>query len=571
MAGALLSASAVVADSDEHIDGHFSSWDEVPTLIESITEKAYRQQLEKLHALTRIKLGYPQSSVCLNEKEHRLYMLDTKQAWLDWWKTTGGPISKEKAKGARIDQEAFRMAWDFLGSNEKEPKSILPVWIPSSWTLYLTFSNGDYGGRETEVWVLDRRADLARLTKLRGDFSKGEWGVILYRYDGVSLDRADRMFKALCYVNRYAPATITKKKDGVLGRLYYPHSTLRLRDGNNRILWNTEGYVFGKARPEYGDGDSGRSYHFMRSVFANKTKWNRITEEVGDSLSPYRAYLTMGKPYFLKNSSDVIKLFGQQGGAKEKSAMLAWAEKQKAATDPNVHWKVCSDVFGTGSRVNVRSFTRLALEETLEELKRFDLRLEKKSVNSVEVKKLERYVADMQATEKREEEAEIQSFPQPLRDLIKADRHPDDPNLSILSAAVQKIRNKPDPKLFKQLIRELDDDGTVEMRSLFRHVLINEHDFPDVQPWGKKEEAIAINACIDALPLAKSGIDNLVADLLYVYGGGEIEIKRENSSRSIKVTLKKNGYSRSFGGASNPLSMKDAQKELRRLYKESKE
>ena len=161
----------------------------------------------------------------------------------------------------------------------------------------------------------------------------------------------------------------------------------------------------------------------------------------------------------------------------------------------------------------------------------------------------------MLGTQKREEEAAIASYPQPLRDLIIADEHPDDSDLKHLSEAIQAIRETPDPKLLSQLVQEIHE-GTLRIRSLLNHVLLNENNLLNLKPWGEKQEAIAVGACIESL--------------LRVCGGGEIEIESKNGGRRIEVTATKNGYTLTLGGASHPLSFADAQKELRRRYEKSK-
>jgi len=156
--------------------------------------------------------------------------------------------------------------------------------------------------------------------------------------------------------------------------------------------------------------------------------------------------------------------------------------------------------------------------------------------------------------------------------LIKVDRLQRDSELKNLSAAVQAIRENPDPKLFKQLVLELDD-GTLQMRSLLTHIILNDHDILALKPWGEKEEAIAIDACIDALPLADENSKMDLAEiLLRAFGGGDITIVgKDGRGRNIRVTIEANGYSLMLGGeGTNPLSIEDAQQELRRLYKKSK-
>lgn len=174
MASALATGMAGLscANPTDDEDGHFSSWNEVPAIIDSIDKNSYQKQLKQLHQLTRVKLGYQQSSVCLNDEEHQQYMLQTKQRWKQWWKSTGEPVNELKERLAKVDQPSFRMAWEFLGTKKEQPKKILPVWIPKTWTLYVTYNNGDYRGKETEVWIIDRQASSASMTKLRGEYGK---------------------------------------------------------------------------------------------------------------------------------------------------------------------------------------------------------------------------------------------------------------------------------------------------------------------------------------------------------------------------------------------------------------
>ena len=177
----------------------------------------------------------------------------------------------------------------------------------------------------------------------------------------------------------------------------------------------------------------------------------------------------------------------------------------------------------------------------------------------------------MLVTKRKEEEEAILSHPQPLRDLIRVDRHPNDSNLNHLSTAIQAIRDNPDPKLFKQLVMKLDD-GSLKLHSLLTLIVLNEYDLLTLKPWGEKEEAIAIGACIDALPLTKGySRKDLIVILLRAFGGGEIKFEGSNGGSRVAVTIKKNGYEVAYGRASSPLSLEDAQQELRRLYRKSKE
>lgn len=571
-------AGLAVAPQPGHAQG--SDWEEVPELIDSLSGTSYQNQLELLHTLTRIKLGFPTVE---NDQDRDQSMLHIKQRWQQWWKSTGEPISQEKAKHAQVDQPAFGMAWEFLGSKKAPPKEIAPVWIPATWTLYVTFTGGDYLGRAKEVWILERKEDAASLTKLRGDYGLGEWRVTLKEFSGLTPQKADQVLKAICYAHRYAPAPNEDVAEDALPGLYYAHSTLRLRDGVNRVLWNTEGYDFSKTRPEYRDGDSGRTYYFLRTLFSDETQWKVIAEPSSEMLAPYRTFLAFSKPYFESSASDIILLFAQQGGIPELQAMLQWADKQKVATNPQMNWEPCSGDFGTGSKEGVINSTRYDIQETLKEITKARSRLEaaQKSDQTPasetlaaakrQEQDLQRYVTDMLALEKKEKEEALLRYPQPLRDLIIADEHPDDSDLKHLAAAVQAIRNNSNPKLFAQIAQEMDE-RTRRIRGLLEHILLNDNDLLDVKPWEEKQEAIAVGACIDALPLAEDDAkDDMVVILLRVCGGGSLQFQTKDGGRSVSVRINADGYSMGMGGASNPLPLAEAQNKLRRLYQKSRE
>ena len=143
---------------------------------------------------------------------------------------------------------------------------------------------------------------------------------------------------------------------------YYPHSTLRLRDGQNRAIWNTHGYEFSKSQPEFGDGGSGRSYYFLNTAFTPTSKnWKSVLKPTSEQLAPYRRLLKLCKPYHSSCASHLVRLFADHGGNLERQAIIEWAEKQKSATNPNMDWKVCSHDFGTGAVVNILGFTRRCL------------------------------------------------------------------------------------------------------------------------------------------------------------------------------------------------------------------
>ena len=276
-------------NADEIADGHFSSWENVPELIEN-------SSLDALRKITRIELSKPlgvaESEEFISSQKH------IKKRWQKWWKTTGADVMRMKKKDAKIDEVAFKLAQKFLGKEMRIPKDILPVWIPNSWTLCVTFTNGDYGLREKENWMIDRDPKSVHFTKLRGDYSKGEWSVALTQLDDFTVDQADTALKALCYVHRYAAVGDELKSINDLN-LYYPSATLRLQDGKGGVIWNIGGYGFSKLRQRNERGESGRSYLFLRSQYGDKKLWSSLTNVSESQFAPYRNYLSYGKPYSL--------------------------------------------------------------------------------------------------------------------------------------------------------------------------------------------------------------------------------------------------------------------------------
>ncbi len=317
-----------VLNADERVDGHFSSWEDIPELIESISKTNYDKPLKRLTELTRIQLRRAQNSI--KKAEDEIYLSETKVAWKKWWQTTGKPISELKIRDAKIDQDALDMAWEFLDTKIEKPKDLLPVWIPKTWNLCITFTNGDYTGREKETWMIDRREKIVYLTKLRGDYSKGKWSVTLTKHDGFTVGEADKTLRALCYLNRYAPPAGAAVSNNEM-RTYYAGSRMMLHDGQKRILWDTSDYDFTKTRGEYGNAYSGRALYFLRIMFGDKKQWSELTEPTSNQLAPYRYFLSAAEPYFSKTSSEVVMLFGQHGGVLERESLIGWAKKQKVA------------------------------------------------------------------------------------------------------------------------------------------------------------------------------------------------------------------------------------------------
>lgn len=579
---ALLSETSL-ADPAAPPDGHFSDWAAVPEVIRSITDEPHQPVLDQLHQLTQLKLGSSQVAD-LEPDEQKQYMIQSKQRWLTWWETTGKPVADAKKKHAKVDAEAFDLAWTFLNSKKAKPEEVMPVWIPSSWTLQVAFTNGDYGGREKELWIITRTASEAHLRKLRGSYDKGGmgfdgWTVKLEEFKEFTTATADHTLKAICYINGYAPTSDEGVIENEMKGIYYPHAELRLMDGEGQWLWNTEAYNFTKSQSEYGTNTAGRTYYFLRSTFNEQAKWAELAKPTAKQLEPFRDWLAISKPYFSPLADDIIQLFGKCGTSSEIEAMFDWAEKQMVAVNPDMDWRIRSDEFGANLKVNVMNFTRAEIKNTLQETKKAVVRMTEKPTELTtndqaaeyqkKLEKLERFIVQMDSLDAKEQEDEILSYPQPLQSLIRTDRQQRDPDLKHLTAAIQKIRDNPDPKLFRQLAAELDE-GTVRMRSLMGYILVNEHDSLKLKAWEPKQEAIAVEACIDALAhINEDCQEDLIIILLNMCDGGTIEIKQDDGGRKIQVPPNSNG-GYTLSQSDNPLPVARVQDQLRELYKKSK-
>ena len=548
---------------DEYLHPHFSDWKEVPTIIESISKENFHSPLRKLETLTNVKLK--QDIHQIKTPEDEIYLSETKAAWQHWWKTTGAPASTLKQTNAKVDTEALDLVWKFWDTDIPKPKKILPVWIPKTWRLSISFTNGDYGGREKELWIVEREKSKALFTKLRGDYSKGAWSVSLSRYNEFSVEQADQLLKAICYLNQYAPPFGTEMNNNEMPT-YYAGAKLTLSSENMQPIWNTNHGEFMKSKVQYLKGSAGRSYYFLRTIFGQPEKWTPLTQASSNLLAPYRDYLEIQQPYLSPLDSEVVMALSQYGTSLERQSLVNWANKQQLAIDPNMDWRL----YYGNLKVNIINFTRLNFADTVDQIQDMEKNFDHTKAQLDENMTLRSAVNQMLELKRQEEHADIMRHPQPLRDLIIADRHPDDSDLKHLKAEINKIRSNPKPKLFKQLIAEIDD-GTVIMESLLNHIILDEDQIIGATPWGEKEHAIAINACIDALPIADriGEADSLVEIILKASGGGKVEFTGIDDTFSVEVRHTKGGYSVTLCSADTPLSMQKAQAKLKQLYTQS--
>jgi hypothetical protein len=156
-------------------------------------------------------------------------------------------------------------------------------------------------------------------------------------------------------------------------------------------------------------------------------------------------------------------------------------------------------------------------------------------------------------------------LPEPLRELVAVRDRPDDSDLVHWRVYLNGVRAAPDPKLFQQLIHELDD-GTCRMQGDFETLMVD--GWLNLEPWKPDQRAAAVEACINAIPAAENDsiVEEVIITLLKMNGGGSIEVQSLDgkSGRAIKVS----GSGYSLGGAKNPLPFPEVQRHLRALLLE---
>jgi len=160
-----------------------------------------------------------------------------------------------------------------------------------------------------------------------------------------------------------------------------------------------------------------------------------------------------------------------------------------------------------------------------------------------------------QEKEKKEKRNE---YPLPLRDLVEADEHPDDSDLLHYRKHLNKIRNNPDPELFRQSIAVMHE-GTLQRRSNLEAILVDS--WLGLDPWAPANWNLVIETCIDSIPSAEdSAVSDLIVILLKANQGGVIEI----GDQRIEVT-DSGGSSVSHNAAAEALTMQETQQQLLQL------
>ena len=154
--------------------------------------------------------------------------------------------------------------------------------------------------------------------------------------------------------------------------------------------------------------------------------------------------------------------------------------------------------------------------------------------NSAAERKQFKTGAEVQAErEARQAQARTQ-YPQPLRALVEAGETPDDHHLIAYVRALNEVRRKPDPKLFRQFA-EWIDEGTCEIRLMLESILFDSS--LKLQKWEEPQRKIALRALADALPNVKTsqGLDQLLVFLLQAHGGGELKVAVPGTTAVVDV------------------------------------
>ncbi len=364
-----------------------NSWDGIPELIESISDKNADAPIDALRRLTGVQLGVSQRSLSLSKDEHTLHILATKARWKTWWKEHGAKWNMLRHTEAKPDAEAWSDAASFLGLKITPESPARPVWIPSKWTLVLSFGTGDYS-YVLETWILDRNetASLLKITETRASLSDCPT-LSVEAYAQLTNADADRFLKSLAYIFEYRPKPAFAKSDGKQGPgYYYPHGTLCIKDSANGFIRNLNGHDFSVAMespsfwhkmltPEDDRHLVGISHLFLSSKFSEKSKWREQTsldkrrrQLLGDILDSHN-------PTSLSQSSNFLTLLGAHGDIADRAAIVRWRDKAKLASAKTIPWQLRCDEFSTASEANVRPHAKREVENADKALSLLDARL----------------------------------------------------------------------------------------------------------------------------------------------------------------------------------------------------
>ena len=130
----------------------------------------------------------------------------------------------------------------------------------------------------------------------------------------------------------------------------------------------------------------------------------------------------------------------------------------------------------------------------------------------------------------------------PLRELLKVVNDHDDSELVEYRRYLNNIRSQPDPRLFKQLVAEIDE-GTPGMRMHLDNILAGS--WVKLDPWETKQQTLAINSCLDSLLRTKGdeAVRDVAVIILKMSGGGSVDIPNRDDRSGTRIEVHENGYS----------------------------
>ena len=131
-----------------------------------------------------------------------------------------------------------------------------------------------------------------------------------------------------------------------------------------------------------------------------------------------------------------------------------------------------------------------------------------------------------------------QVYPFPLRALVAAQQAPGDSHLIHYREALNEVRRKPSPELFKQFAQWLHERSRMISVMLDTLIFDNEYSSLQLDKWQEPQRKIAIKALVEALPDVKTSIElnNLIVLIFRARGGGDLKLEIPGTNAAIDIT-----------------------------------
>lgn len=131
-------------------------------------------------------------------------------------------------------------------------------------------------------------------------------------------------------------------------------------------------------------------------------------------------------------------------------------------------------------------------------------------------------------------------YPQPLRALVESHEKPDDWDMAAYIAAINQVRAKPDPELFRQLVCWMNEDS-VEFGSYLEDILFFDDPPPELHRWQRSARQSALRALIQALPEVRKPdvLEETLMTVLVAQGGGKLKFLVPGTKATIDLATKK--------------------------------